>query len=112
MLNEVEMSEFKQLTDDNFETTISSNDVVLVDFYASWCGGCRMAAPMFLRVAGQAGLDIYKLDVEANPKVKAMLSLPGLPSVAIFKAGEPIDLINTTKEDVFSDFLKKNGLLK
>jgi thioredoxin 1 len=106
------MSEFKVLTDENFETVISQDKLVLVDFYAAWCGGCRMAAPMFLKLASQVGIEIYKLDVEANPKVKSMLSLPGLPSVALFKGGEPIDLINTTKEDVFADFLKKNGLLK
>lgn len=106
------MSEFKVLTDENFESTLESEDIILVDFYASWCGGCRMAAPMFLKLANEAGVPIYKLEIEQNPKVKEMLTLPGLPSIAIFKNGEPVDLINTTKEEGFRDFLNKNGLLK
>jgi thioredoxin 1 len=102
---------FVELDDSNFLEKIESVPVCLVDFYASWCGSCRMAAPMFLRIANEANIPIFKVEVEKNPKVKEMLTLEGLPSVGIFKDGEPVDLINTSKEDAFRAFLAKNGLL-
>ena len=62
---------------------------------------------MFARVAGEENVKIFKIDVEKNPKIKEMLELPGLPSVGCFKNGEPQDLINVTKEDVFRNFVQK-----
>ncbi|MDH4466969.1 MAG: thioredoxin domain-containing protein [Bacteriovoracaceae bacterium] len=100
-----------ELNDENFLSTIEGQAVCLVDFYASWCGSCRMSAPMFSRLATEAGVPIYKIEVEKNIKVKEMITLPGLPSVGIFKNGEPVDLINTSKEEAFREFLQKNGLL-
>ena len=103
---------FVELNDDNFLATIEGKEVCLVDFYASWCGSCRMAAPMFLRLANEAHVQIYKIEVEKNVKLKEMLTLQGLPSVGIFRNGEPVDLINTSKEEVFREFLIKNQILK
>ena len=51
-----------------------------------------------------------KIDVEKNPKIKEMITLPGLPSVGCFKSGEPQDLVNVTKEEAFREFVKKNIL--
>jgi thioredoxin 1 len=103
--------EFIELNDDNFLSTIESQEVCLVDFYASWCGSCRVSAPMFLRVANEAAVPIYKLEVEKNIKIKEMITLPGLPAIGIFRKGEPIDLINTSKEEALREFLQKNGIL-
>lgn len=97
----------QELTDDTIFNVIESEPLVFIDFYASWCGACRVAAPMFNRVAGEEGVKIFKIDVEKNPKIKEMVELPGLPSVGCFKNGEPQDLINVTKEDAFRDFVKK-----
>ncbi len=96
-----------ELNDDTIFEVIEKEELVLIDFYASWCGSCRMAAPMFERVAKEEGIKIFKIDVEKNPKIKASLELPGLPSVGCFKNGEPLDLVNVTKEDAFRDFVKK-----
>lgn len=97
-----------ELNDDNFLSTIENEKICLIDFYASWCGSCRMSAPMFFRVAQEFKIPFYKLEVEKNTSVKEMLTLEGLPSVGIFKKGEPVDLINTTKEDAFREFIQKN----
>lgn len=103
------MKQMQELNDDNYLETVKKESVVLIDFYASWCGSCRMAAPMFLKVAEEANIPIYKVEIEKNPKVKSFVNLPGLPSVALYKDGEPQDLINTTKEEQFREFLKKHG---
>ncbi len=96
-----------ELTDDTIFTLIDTEPMVFIDFYASWCGSCRIAAPMFEKVAAEEGVMIYKIDVEKNPRIKEMLDLPGLPSVGCFKNGEPKDLVNVTKEEVFREFVKK-----
>ena len=96
-----------ELNDETIFKTIETEPMVFIDFYASWCGSCRIAAPMFDRVAQEEGVKIFKIDVEKNPKIKEMVELPGLPSVGCFKNGEPQDLVNVTKEDAFRDFVKK-----
>ncbi len=100
-----------ELTDDNFETLIQQHPVALVDFYATWCGNCRMTLPLFKRLAAEAQVPLFKLDVEKNPKIKSMLSLEGLPTLGLFRQGEPVDAINATKEDALRQFFRTNSLL-
>ena len=96
-----------ELNDDTIFNLIEQEQIVLIDFYASWCGACRIAAPMFERVANEEGVKIFKIDVEKNPKIKEMVELPGLPSVGCFKNGEPQDMVNVTKEEVFREFVQR-----
>lgn len=96
----------QELTDDTIMGVIEKEPKVLIDFYASWCGACRVSAPMFERVAKDFNLPIYKIDVEKNPKIKEMVELPGLPSVGSFLAGEPQDIVSITKEEGFRDFVQ------
>ncbi len=95
-----------ELSDDTIFEIIEKEPMVFIDFYASWCGSCRVAAPMFARVAEEEGVKIFKIDVEKNPKIKELIELPGLPSVGCFKNGEPQDLVNVTKEEAFRQFLQ------
>ncbi len=97
----------QELNDESIFEVIEKEPLVLIDFYASWCGACRVAAPMYSRVAQEEGIKIFKIDVEKNPKIKSMVELPGLPSVGCFKDGGPHDLVSVTKEDAFRDFVKK-----
>lgn len=97
----------QELNDDNIFDVIEGESIMFIDFYASWCGSCRIAAPMFERVCNEEGVKIFKIDVEKNPKIKEMITLPGLPSVGCFKNGEPQDLVNVTKEEPFREFVKK-----
>jgi thioredoxin 1 len=95
-----------ELSDETIFEIIEKEPMVFIDFYASWCGSCRVAAPMFARVAEEEAVKIYKIDVEKNPKIKELIELPGLPSVGCFKNGEPQDLVNVTKEEAFRQFIQ------
>ena len=96
-----------ELEDSTIFDIIEKEELVFIDFYASWCGSCRIAAPMFGRVCAEEGVKIFKIDVEKNSKIKEMIELPGLPSVGCFKNGEPQDLVNVTKEEAFREFVQK-----
>lgn len=104
------MSEFIELTEENFQTTIAQTELALVDYYASWCGACRMAAPMFKRVATELNLPIYKIDAEKNPAAREGVDIANLPTIALVKGGKIVASITTAKEEGLKDFLKQNGV--
>ncbi|NIR49372.1 thioredoxin [candidate division KSB1 bacterium] len=85
-----------ELTDDNFESEVLSSDVpVLVDFWAEWCGPCKMVAPSVAELADEyeGKAKVGKLDVDSNQNVAAKYGIRSIPSLLIFKGGEVVDQI-------------------
>jgi len=80
-----------QTSDDAFETAVLGSDQpVLVDFWAEWCGPCKMIAPILDEIADEyAGkLKVVKLDIDSNPAIPRRFGVRGIPTLMIFKAGE------------------------
>lgn len=81
------------ITDTNFDTMIQGTKPVLVDFWAPWCGPCRMMSPIIEELAKEykdkAG--IYKLNIDDNAHTPAVHNVSSIPTLIIFKNGQPVD---------------------
>ena len=81
----------KHVTDDSFEAdVIKADGPVLVDYWAEWCGPCKMIAPALDEAAkNYAGrVTVAKLDIDSNPKVPSQYGIRGIPSLMLFKNGQ------------------------
>ena len=82
-----------EITDANFEEVIASDKPVLVDFWAEWCGPCKMIGPVVEELASEyeGKAVVGKVDVDNNPAVSAKFGIRSIPTLLVFKGGEIVD---------------------
>lgn len=92
-----ENSKILEVTDQSFSDDIEGGEgLAMVDFWATWCGPCRIVAPIVEELAdeyGGEGLRVGKLDVDTNPRTASRFSVRSIPSILFFKNGELVDRV-------------------
>ncbi|AFZ37612.1 MAG: thioredoxin [Stanieria sp.] len=90
------MSAATAVTDSSFTQEVLESDVpVLVDFWAPWCGPCRMVAPVVDEIAEQyeGQVKVVKLNTDENPQVASQYGIRSIPTLMIFKGGQRVDMV-------------------
>ena len=100
------MSNVIELNDSNFdEEVVKSDKPVLVDFWAEWCGPCKMIAPSVEKISEEYSdkLKVGKLDVDSNPNTSSTFGIRSIPTLLIFKNGSPVDqIVGAVSKEVIS----------
>lgn len=90
------MSATAPVTDASFKEDVLENDTpVLVDFWAPWCGPCRMVAPVVDEIAEQyeGKIKVVKLNTDENPNIASQYGIRSIPTLMIFKGGQRVDMV-------------------
>ena len=100
-----------ELTGDNFNDEIQDSRPLLVDFWAEWCGPCRMVAPVLDELAQSMGdkVRIGKLNVDANQDLSMQYQVQSIPTFLLFKDGKVVDrMMGAMPKAAFEKFIEKN----
>jgi len=81
------------ITDASFEDAIKSNSLILVDFWAEWCGPCKKVSPILDEISNDKGLLVGKLNIDENPEKTVEYSIHSIPTMVLFKDGIPVHTV-------------------
>jgi thioredoxin 1 len=106
------MSAAAEVTDLTFQNEVLDSDIpVLVDFWAPWCGPCRMVAPVVEEIAAQyeGQIKVVKVNTDDNPKIASDYGIRSIPTLMIFKNGEKVDMVvGAVPKTTLSNTLEKH----
>jgi len=105
------MADVVEVNESNFEEEVAKSDIpVMIDFWATWCGPCRMIAPIVEEASTAYGgkMKVAKIDVDNNQKIASQYSIMSIPAIMFFKNGEVVDqIIGAVPKKVLFDRIDK-----
>jgi len=106
------MADVMEITDENFENeVIKSDKITIVDFWATWCGPCRKLSPVMDELATQydGKVKFVKIKADENMQTAQKYSISGVPSLLVFKNGEPVErIVNLVPKNIIENALNKH----
>jgi thioredoxin 1 len=85
------------VTDESFDRVLESHNLVLIDFWAEWCGPCKKVSPILDEISNECGLWVGKLNVDENPIKSDEFGIKTIPTMVLFKQGKPVKTITGAK---------------
>jgi thioredoxin 1 len=81
------------VTDQTFDSVVNDSNLILIDFWADWCGPCKMVSPVLDDISESTGLLVGKLNIDENPEKTQEYSVSSIPTMVLFKDGVPVKTI-------------------
>lgn len=98
----------KELTADNLAEIVASNETVVVQYMATWCGNCRVMKPKFKKLAGEnENVTFLLIDAEKYPDSRKLAKVDNLPTFASFKNGSLVNQVQTNKFELLKDLVNE-----
>lgn len=95
-----------ELNEDNLDTVLADNEIVMVQYSAGWCGNCRLMKPKFKRLSGEnESIAFVVADAEKFPNSRKLAIVSNLPTFAAFKNGELVNQVQTNKEEMLKSLI-------
>jgi thioredoxin 1 len=104
------ITDIQAVTDSEFDSAVLKSEVpVLVDFWATWCGPCRMIAPIVEQIRTEMGekVKVVKMDIDENPSTPMSFGIMSIPTVIIFKDGKPAERTVGYRPSMKGDLIAK-----
>ncbi|WP_150268872.1 thioredoxin [Paenibacillus tepidiphilus] len=99
------------VSDQSFVSEVEGQGTVVVDFWAPWCGPCKMLAPILEELSGELGdsVKIAKLNVDENPETASRFGVMSIPTLIFFKDGQPVDkVVGLNSKDSLKNIVAKH----
>jgi thioredoxin 1 len=94
----------------DLDETTATYDVVLADFYADWCGPCKMLEPVVAELATETDAAVAKVDVDANQQLAAQYGVQGVPTLVLFANGEPVErMVGVQSKDALAQKIAQHS---
>lgn len=100
----------EQINDPEFTQKLQENEKVVVKYYADWCGSCRLFSPKYKRLSNDErfnGIAFLDINAEKNPEARRMAGVSSLPYFAVFRKGELVEGLCTSKEEMLTELIQK-----
>ena len=97
------------VNEESFQKEVLDKDFVVVDFFAEWCGPCRMISPFLESIESEIGVNIVKINIDESPNIATKYEVMSIPTIMIFKKGEKVaESVGAASKARLTEWIKKH----